>query len=280
MMTNKNKGTVILRKVGLYTALIIGVLLSMFPFYWMFIGATNPSGEIFSIPPNLLPGDHLVENFRNLNDNVNIIRVMINSIVIALTFTFFSVMIASAAGYAFAKYSFKGRDAIFFTLLLAIMIPYHVTLIPLFQLMADLGWLNTYRAVLLPNLAYPFAIFLMRQNMRSIPTSLLEAARVDGAGEFKIFFRVVLPTMKPALAAVAIFLFMFQWNNFLWPLVVLGDSDMYTLPVALSSLVGMSRIDYGQIMMGTTLSTLPIMIFFLLLQRQFISGILGGSVKE
>lgn len=280
MMKNKNRGTIILRKIGLYLALIAGVILSIFPFYWMFIGATNPSGEIFSIPPNLLPGDHFVENFQNLNENVNIIRVMFNSVAIALIFTFFSVMIASAAGFAFAKYSFKGRDPIFFMLLLAIMIPYHVTLIPLFQLMADLGWLNTYRAVLLPNLAYPFAIFLMRQNMKSIPTSLLEAARVDGAGEFRIFFRVILPIMKPALAAVAIFLFMFQWNNFLWPLVVLGDSDMYTLPVALSSLVGMSRIDYGQIMMGTTLSTLPIMIFFLVLQKQFISGILGGSVKE
>lgn len=276
----KKRLITILKKIGLYTALMIGVILSTFPFYWMFIGATNPSGAIFSVPPNLLPGDHLAENFQNLNEGVGILRVMMNSLIIALTFTFFSVMISASAGYAFAKYKFKGRDPIFFMLLLAIMIPYHVTLIPLFQLMADLGWLNTYRAVILPHLAYPFAIFLMRQNMRSVPDALIEAARVDGAGEFKIFFRVILPTMRPALAAVAIFLFMFQWNNFLWPLVALGDSSMYTLPVALSSLVGMSRIDYGQIMLGTTLSTLPIMIFFLMLQKQFISGILGGSVKE
>ncbi|PRO67304.1 carbohydrate ABC transporter permease [Alkalicoccus urumqiensis] len=269
-----------MKKIGLYALLLVGVLLSMFPFYWMFIGATNPSGEIFSIPPNLTPGDHFMENLQNLNESVGIWRVIFNSVFITLTFTILSVMICSAAGYAFAKYKFKGRDPIFFMLLLAIMIPYHVTLIPLFQLMASLDWLNTYYAVILPNLAYPFAIFLMRQNMRSIPDSLLEASRVDGAGEFRIFFTVVLPTMRPAIAAVAIFLFMFQWNNFLWPLVVLGDSDMHTLPVALSSLVGMSRIDYGQIMMGTTLSTLPIMIFFLILQKQFISGILGGSVKE
>ncbi|WP_078594151.1 carbohydrate ABC transporter permease [Evansella clarkii] len=279
-MTTKKKTTNILKKIGLYTLLLIGVFISVFPFYWMFIGATNPSGQIFSIPPNLTPGDHFFENLRNLNETVGIWRVMMNSLIITLVFTLFSVIICSAAGYAFAKYQFKGREAIFFALLLAIMIPYHVTLIPLFQLMADLGWLNTYQAVILPNLAYPFAIFLMRQNMRSLPDSLLEAARVDGAGEFRIFFTVVLPTMRPALAAVAIFLFMFQWNNFLWPLVVLGSSDMYTLPVALSSLVGLSRVDYGQIMLGTTLSTLPIMIFFLLLQRQFISGILGGSVKE
>ncbi|KHE71583.1 carbohydrate ABC transporter permease, partial [Halobacillus sp. BBL2006] len=180
----------------------------------------------------------------------------------------------------FAKFQFKGRNAIFFMLLVAIMIPYHVTLIPLFEIFSNVGWLNTFQAVILPQVAYPFAIFLMRQNMQAIPDSLLEAARVDGAGEFHIFFRIVLPVMRPALAAVAIFLFMFQWNNFIWPLVVLQSQDMYTLPVALSSLVGMSRIDYGQVMMGTTLSTLPIMIFFLLLQKQFISGILGGSVKE
>lgn len=181
-MTTKKKTTNILKKIGLYTLLLIGVFISVFPFYWMFIGATNPSGQIFSIPPNLTPGDHFFENLRNLNETVGIWRVMMNSLIITLVFTLFSVIICSATGYAFAKYKFKGREAIFFALLLAIMIPYHVTLIPLFQLMADLGWLNTYQAVILPNLAYPFAIFLMRQNMRSLPDSLLEATRVDGAG--------------------------------------------------------------------------------------------------
>ncbi|MYL32146.1 ABC transporter permease subunit [Pontibacillus yanchengensis] len=269
-----------LQKIGLYTFLIIGVIVSIFPFYWMFVGATNPSGEIFSVPPNFLPGTHLIENFQNLNESVGIIRVMFNSLFITLTFTAISTLVCTAAGYAFAKFRFKGRKQIFFMLLVAIMIPYHVTLIPLFEIFAKVDWLNTYQAVILPQVAFPFAIFLMRQNMQAIPDSLLEAGRVDGAGEFYIFFKVILPVMRPALAAVAIFLFMFQWNNFIWPLVVLQSEEMYTLPVALSSLIGMSRIDYGQVMMGTTLSTLPIMIFFLLLQKQFISGILGGSVKE
>ncbi|MYL49438.1 ABC transporter permease subunit [Halobacillus litoralis] len=269
-----------LKKTFLYAFLFIGVIISVFPFYWMFVGATNPSGEIFKVPPNFLPGNYGWENFKNLNENIGIIRVMGNSLFITLTFTAISAIVCTAAGYAFAKFQFKGRNAIFFMLLVAIMIPYHVTLIPLFEIFGSVGWLNTFQAVILPQVAYPFAIFLMRQNMQSIPDSLLEAARVDGAGEFHIFFRIVLPVMRPALAAVAIFLFMFQWNNFIWPLVVLQSQEMYTLPVALSSLVGMSRIDYGQVMMGTTLSTLPIMIFFLLLQKQFISGILGGSVKE
>lgn len=274
---NKQTG---IQKTGMYTLLIIGVIFSVGPFYWMFVGATHSSGEIFKVPPNFLPGDKLIENFKHLNESVDIFQVMGNSLAITLTFTLFGVLMCTAAGYAFAKFKFKGRDAIFFMLLLAIMIPYQVTLIPLFDLFAKMNWLNTYQAVILPQLAYPFAIFLMRQNMQALPDSLLEASRVDGAGEFKIFFQVVLPTMRPALAAVAIFLFMFQWNNFIWPLVVLNTQEMYTLPVALSSLIGMSRIDYGQVMLGTTISTLPIMIFFLLLQKQFISGILGGSVKE
>ncbi|WP_257347130.1 carbohydrate ABC transporter permease [Pseudalkalibacillus decolorationis] len=270
----------LLNKIVIYSFLLIGVIISIGPFYWMFIGATHPSGEIFNIPPQLLPGDYLVENFISLQESLGMLKIIWNSLFIALTFTVLSTLISAAAGYAFAKFQFKGRDKIFFMLLLTIMIPYQVTLIPLFELMVSLEWLNTYSAVILPNLAFPFGIYLMRQNMKSIPDSLIEAARIDGAGEFRIFFTIVLATMRPALAAVAIFLFMFQWNNFIWPLVILNSSEMFTLPVALSSLIGMARVDYGQLMLGATLSTLPIMIFFLILQKQFISGILGGSVKE
>lgn len=267
------------KKIALYSLLAVGVIVSIFPFYWMIIGATNPSGEIFSIPPSLIPGTYLIENFISLNESIGILRVVFNSLFIALSFTVLSLLICSAAGYAFAKFQFKGRDVIFFVLLLSMMIPYHVTLIPLFRIFVELNWLNTYQAVILPQLAYPFAIFLMRQNMQAIPSTLLEAARVDGAGEFRIFFKIVLPTMRPALAAVAIFLFMFQWNNFIWPLVVLNSGEMYTLPVALSSLIGVSHIDYGQITLGAAISVVPIMVFFLILQKQFIAGILGGSVK-
>jgi lactose/L-arabinose transport system permease protein len=184
------------------------------------------------------------------------------------------------AGYAFAKFNFKGKDLFFFIILCTLMIPSQVTLIPLFEMMVTFNWLNTYQAIILPTLASPFAIYLMRQNMKSVPDSIIEASRVDGAGELKIFFTVILPVTRPAMAAVAIFLFMAQWNSLLWPLITLNSEEMFTLPVALSSLIGMARIDYGQLMLGTALSTVPIMIFFLLLQRHFISGILGGAVKE
>ncbi|WP_332628525.1 carbohydrate ABC transporter permease [Halalkalibacter flavus] len=268
-----------LQKVFLYIALVIGAIISLFPFYWALMGATNESGKMFSSSLIMLPGSKLVENIVNLNEQIGIGRVMFNSLFVSITYTILALLISTMAAYAFAKFQFKGRNVIFAIFLLSMMIPYHATVIPLFKMMAALGWLNTYQALILPNLAYPFAIFLMRQNMLAFPTALMEAARIDGAGEWKIFWKIVLPSMKPALAATAIFLFMFQWNNFLWPLVAVNTTDMYTFPVALSSLFGLSRIDYGQVMAGVSLATVPIIIFFLMLQRHFISGMLGSAVK-
>lgn len=266
-------------KFGLYFLLVIGAVVSLTPFYWMFVGATQQSGDILSIPPSFLPGTNALENLQGLRDQIGFLRALGNSLGIAVIYTVLGVFICSLSGYAFAKFRFKGRDALFFVLLLAIMIPYQVTLVPLFEMMTALGWIDTWQAIILPNLAFPFGIFLMRQNMRSIPDDLLEAARVDGCGEFRIFLRIALPTMRPALAALGIFMFMFQWNNFMWPLIALRSESAYTLPVALSTLIGLQERDYGELMMGTTLATVPIIILFLVLQRQFISGIFGGSVK-
>nr|WP_156809568.1 carbohydrate ABC transporter permease [Gracilibacillus halophilus] len=270
----------VLRRVLLHGLLIVGVIFSIGPFYWMVVGATNPSGEILSSPPTILPGSYLVENMTNLHDAIPILRNLFNSIVIAVIFVFASLLVCSAAGYAFAKYDFKGNRVIFASFLLAMMIPYQATIIPLFQLFSALDWINTYRAVILPQVCYPFAIFLIRQNMKGIPDSMIEAARIDGAGEISIFFKLALPTMKPALAAVGIFLFTHQWNNFMWPLIVMTTQENYTLPVALSTLAGLNSIDYGQLMLGTAISVVPIMVVFLILQKHFVSGILGGSVKE
>jgi len=273
------KKTRTLNKIFLYIGLGLGALVSLFPFYWAVIGATNTSGKMFSKPPELLPGGQLIENVTNLNNSIGIGRVMFNSMFVAGTYTILSLIVCTLAAYAFAKFEFKGRNIIFIIFLLSMMVPYHATVVPLFKMMVAFGWINSYKALILPNLAYPFAIFLMRQNMLAFPNSLIEAGRIDGAGEWKIFFRIVLPSMKPALAATAIFLFMFQWNSFLWPLIATATTDMYTMPVALSSLFGLSRIDYGQVMAGVTLATIPIIVFFLALQRHFISGMLGSAVK-
>ncbi|WP_099355359.1 carbohydrate ABC transporter permease [Fredinandcohnia onubensis] len=269
-----------LSKIFIYGLLLIGVIISIGPFYWMIVGSTLPTGQIFSLPPKLSPGDFLAKNFASLKDSLGIARIFWNSIFIAIVYTVLSTLIAAMAGYAFAKFRFKGKNVIFFIILCSLMIPYQVTLIPLFEMMVTFDWLNTYQAIILPTLASPFAIYLMRQNMLSVPDSIIEASRVDGAGEIKIFFTIVLPVVRPALAAVSIFLFMSQWNSLIWPLITLNSKEMFTLPVALSSLIGLARIDYGQLMLGTALSTLPIMVFFLLMQKHFISGILGGSVKE
>ncbi|GIQ66241.1 lactose ABC transporter permease [Paenibacillus cisolokensis] len=263
-----------------YVLLIVGVFVSLFPFYWAVIGATNESGKIFAKPPVLVPGDRFITNIVNLNEAIGIGRVMFNSVFIVVIYTTLSLIVCTMAGYAFAKFKFKGRSTLFSMFLLSMMVPYHAMLIPLFKMMAAWDWLNTYQAVILPNLAYPFAIFLMRQNMLAIPDAIMEAGRIDGVGEWRLFTKIIIPSVKSSLAATAIFLFMYQWNNFLWPLIVLNTKEMYTLPVALSSLFGLSRIDYGQVMAGVTLATGPIIVFFLMLQRQFISGMLGTAVKE
>ncbi|MFD9628975.1 carbohydrate ABC transporter permease [Peribacillus muralis] len=263
----------------MYSILMIFLIISIFPFYWMFIGATNDSGKMFTNPPTLTPGDQFMKNFQNLNESINIPQVMFNSLFVSLIYVVAALAVCSLAAYAFAKYEFKGRNFVFTAFLLSMMIPYQATLIPLFRMMSELNLLNTYFAVIAPQLCYPFAIFLLRQNFLAFPTELIEAARLDGAGELKIFLQVVAPSMRPALAAASIFLFMTQWNSFMWPLVVLNDASMYTFPVALSSLMGLSYIDYGQVMMGVSIATIPIIIFFLILQKQFISGMLGSAVK-
>ncbi|MGY0691468.1 carbohydrate ABC transporter permease [Virgibacillus sp. FSP13] len=268
------------QKLLLYFVLMIGVVLTIGPFYWMLVGATNPSGKVLSIPPNFIPGSHFIDNLKNLMSEINIWRSLLNSTIITVIYTIFGGLISASAGYAFAKYNFKGKNLIFSLILLSMMVPYQALVIPQFELFANFGLLDSYVSVILPQLTYPFAIFLMRQNMQSIPDSLLEAARIDGCGELGIFFKVVLPTSIPAIAAVSIFLFTHQWNNFLWPLITLSSKEMYTLPVALATLAGLENVDYGLLMLGATISIIPIFIAFLFLQRYFISGILGGSVKE
>lgn len=268
------------RKLSLYLILSIGVILTIGPFYWMVVGASNPSGEVLNIPPNFIPGDYFMDNLGSLMGEINIWRSLLNSTIITISYTFLALLVCASAGYAFAKYNFKGKNLIFTLILVSMMIPYQALIIPQFELFANFGLLDSYVSIILPQLAYPFAIFLMRQNMQSIPDSLLEAARIDGCSELGIFFKLILPISIPSIAAVSIFLFTHQWNNFLWPLVALSSKDMFTLPVALATLVGLENIDYGVLMVGATISVVPIFIAFLFLQKYFISGILGGSVKE
>ncbi|MEV7415502.1 carbohydrate ABC transporter permease [Streptomyces sp. NPDC089919] len=268
------------RSILLTSGLAFGLAVVAVPFYWLAVAGTRSNAEIFDSPPPLLPGGHLADNLATLQHEAQLGRVLLNSLLIAVLYTVCAGAVCTLAGYGFAKYRFKGRDALFGLIMLGLVIPAQVTLVPLFKMTAELHWLNTYQAVIMPNLALPFGIFLMRQSMAALPDELLDSGRIDGCGELRLFWRVALPPMKPALAALAIFLFLYQWNDFIWPLLVLRDSASFTLPVALASLQGLDDTDYGALLAGAALAAVPMAVVFLALQRHFVSGLLAGAVKE
>ncbi|MFJ6138850.1 carbohydrate ABC transporter permease [Kitasatospora sp. NPDC092286] len=263
------------------TLVLAGVTgLSVGPFYWLVVSATQKDGDIFDWPPRLLPGGSLGDNLDHLQAKIGLLRVVGNSLLVAGLQTAGALVVALLAGYAFAKFRFRGRTVLFALLLSTLVVPEQVMLVPLFKMMMSFGLLDSYQAMVLPGLCVPFAIFLMRQALSGMPDELLDAARVDGAGEFRVLWSVVVPVMRPVLAALSIFLFLGSWNQFVWPLIALRSPEMHTLPVALATLHGNeSNTDYGAILAGTALSTLPMMVLFLVLQRQFISGLLAGATK-
>lgn len=266
---------------GFLTVFIaLGALVMITPFLWLIVASTYSSADIFTTPPHIVFGDQLGENLRTLFVEKGFVDAMRNSLVISIVSTVGGVFICTMAGYAFAKFEFPGRDLVFLAIIASLTLPSQVTLVPLFQMMVQFGWLNSYQALILPGLAVPFGIFLMRQAMQSVPDELIQAARVDGSGEFRTFFQIVLPTVRPALAACSIFLFLGSWNDFVYPLVVLRSQDAYTIPVALASLQGVSSTDYGALLTGTLVSITPVLILFLFLQRHFVAGMLAGSVKQ
>jgi lactose/L-arabinose transport system permease protein len=247
----------------------------------MVLSATKANHVILAVPPTFAFGDALAANWADLSRNLPFIRNVANSVGISVVYTLVATLVCAMGGYALAKFTFAGRAAIFTLILVALTIPFEVRIIPQYILIArDLGLTNTWWAIILPGLANALGMFFMRQNMLSVPSELLEAARIDGASEWRIFYAVVLPIMQPALAAVGILLFLFQWNDFLWPLLVLTSRDAYTIPVALGTLVGLTRVSWGGIMVGTAIATVPFLIMFLFLQRYFVAGITAGAVKD
>ncbi|KAA2261476.1 carbohydrate ABC transporter permease [Solihabitans fulvus] len=259
--------------------LAAGAVVSVVPFYWMIVAATHSNSELFHSPPPFLPGGNLLRNLVALEDSIGFSRVMLNSLGIAVVYTLGSGLISAMCGYGLAKYRFRGRGLLLGLVLATMMVPFQVLLVPLFQMMASLGWVDSYQAVILPFLANSFGIFLMRQTFLAFPNELIESARIDGAGDLRTFYRIVLPSVRPQLGALAIFTFMSQWNAFLWPLLMLNSEDKYTAPVALYTLVGGTHVDYAGLILGSFLATLPLMVIFFLFQKQFVSGLLGGAVK-
>ena len=271
----------LINMILLNAGMLVLAILFLMPIIWMLVAATKANHEILSLPPSLIPGDSLAANWNDLTDDLPFIRNVLNSVGIALIFTVGATLISAMGGYAFAKFRFWGRGFLFLVVVAALTIPFEVRAIPQYLLLArDMQLANTWAAVILPWLAYPLGIFFMRQNMLTMPSELLEAARIDGASELRIFVQIVLPIMQPALAAVAIILYLFQWNDFFWPLLVLTQKEAYTIPVALGTLVGLTRVDWGGIMVGTAIATVPFLVMFLFLQRYFVAGITAGAVKD
>ncbi|UQN09829.1 carbohydrate ABC transporter permease [Deinococcus sp. QL22] len=265
----------------LHAALIPLALLFLAPLYLMVVFSTHSDSAIFSPSPPLSLGGAFRENFSQLQADTNFVRALGNSIVISTLYTLVSMLLTSMAGYAFSKYVFPGRNILFGLILATLTIPSFVTIIPQFILVArDLHLSNTYWAVILPTLANTIGIFYMRQAFQTVPDDLLHAARIDGANEWRTFWQIALPVVRPTLAALAILLFLSSWNDYLWPLIVLTQKDSYTMPVALGTLVGLTRVSWGALMVGTTIATLPFLALFLALQRHFVAGIAGGAVKD
>ncbi|GGL82659.1 sn-glycerol-3-phosphate transport system permease protein UgpE [Deinococcus aerolatus] len=265
----------------LHLALLPLALIFLAPLWIMAVFSTHPETAIFSPNPPLWFGGAFMENFRGLQADTNFLRTLFNSTMIASLYTVFSMLLTSMGGYAFAKFDFPGKNWLFGLILATLTIPTFVTIIPQFILVArDLKLSNTYWAVILPTLANTIGIFYMRQAFQTVPSDLLNAARIDGASEGRIFWQIALPIVRPALAALAILLFLASWNDYLWPLIVLTQKDSYTMPVALGTLVGLTRVSWGGIMVGTAIATIPFLVLFLSLQRHFVAGIAGGAVKD
>ncbi|MCB1776924.1 MAG: carbohydrate ABC transporter permease [Candidatus Competibacteraceae bacterium] len=245
----------------------------------MIAASLMPPGEANHYPPRLWPSTVTFAHYTALFTRLDLARYLLNSTLLASAVTLISLFVNSMAGYAFAKFRFRHRDRLFRILLAAMVIPAQVAMLPLFLLLKQFGLINTYWGVIIPGMASIFGIFLIRQYLLAIPDSLLDAARMDGASEFRIYWSLVLPLCRPILVTLGIFTFMGTWNDFMWPLIVLTDSAMQTLPVALANLLGEHVQDTELMMAGSVLTVLPVMLLFVILQRYYIAGIMLGGIK-
>jgi putative chitobiose transport system permease protein len=270
----------LLGRFGRYALLIVLALLFLGPFYWLVITALKgPWQNVFSYPPELIPKPPTLAAFFDLWKVGPFHRYIFNSAFAAVMVVLGNVLFCSMAAYPLARMRFPGRDIIFFLVLATLMIPFEVTLIPSFIVVSKLGWVDTYQGLIVPAIVSPFSIFLMRQAFLVIPYELEEAARIDGASEFTIYWRIMMPLAAPSLATVAIFVFVAEWNSLLWPVVVLKSPEMLTLPIAITFLDSNFYGGWRQIAAGSVLSIIPILAVFLAAQRYFISGLTAGALK-
>lgn len=262
----------------LYVLLVVGALLMIFPFIWTVVTSITP-GATLTTTPKLIPDDPSISPYIELFQRVPFARVIANSLIIAVISTLLQLITSAMAAYVFARMPFRGRGAVFVVYLATMMIPFQVLIVPLFAEMKTLGLINTYAGAILPTIASAFGVFLLRQAMSTVPYDLDQAATLDGAGHFRIFFQIMLPLVRPALATLAVFAFLNTWNSFLWPLIILRDPLMQTLPVALSSLQGQYSTQWDVLMAGSVVSIIPMFALYVFAQKYIVQGVAGTGLK-
>jgi multiple sugar transport system permease protein len=269
-----------LSPIAAYIVVGIGALIMLAPFYFMFVFATHSRTEIFSLPPPMFFGDDFFNNLKILTERLPFWRNLGWSLYVAILSTVLTLLFCSMGGYAFALFDFKYKNALFGLVMGTMLLPSFMNMIPTFMIMDVLGWIDQPKALYIPGAASAFGIFLMRQFVSSsIPKDLVEAARMDGCSELGIYARIVLPLLKPALGTLGLITFIASWNNFIGPLIVMRSPDMYTLPLALRSLQSPVDTEWGALMTGSAIATLPLVVLFVLSSRQLISGLTAGAVK-
>lgn len=268
-----------LSSLAIHLLLLACAIITLFPLFWMVCASMMADMESTRLPLHFWPDNPSFAQYQKLLNQLNLKRYLLNSLLVSTSICLSALFFNSLAGYAFAKLKFPGKDRLFKTLLAAMVIPGQVAMLPLFLILKQMGLINSYAGVIIPGMASIFGIFLIRQYAQSIPDSLLDAARIDGASEFRIYWSIVLPLCKPILITLTIFNFLGSWNDFLWPLIVLIDNDLYTLPVALANLLGEHVQDTELMMASSVLTLLPVMLVFLCLQKYYIEGLMAGGLK-
>jgi alpha-1,4-digalacturonate transport system permease protein len=266
-------------KPGRFIVYIALLFVFLFPVFWILLSSLKTQSELFTYPLTFFPEEPTIGNYVRAFQSGRFLTYLQNSAFVAVVSTVITVLINTMAGYALSKYNFAGRDTIFFVMIATLMIPLQVIMIPIFILEKNIGLLNTLWGIIIPPAATPTGVFLARQYMMTIPNSLIESARIDGAGEWFIFQRIIMPLAKPIIATIAIFSFMWRWNDFLWPFIVISQQKKYTLQLALSNFVGQYNVDWSSLLSMTVIAIIPMVVVFLFFQKYFIKGLSAGGVK-
>jgi multiple sugar transport system permease protein len=268
-----------LRRLPIYVLLVLGAVVMLFPFVWMVSTSLKQDFALFVTPPRLIPSPVKFDNYRRLGELLPIWRIVFNSVLVAVVATSLQLLTSAMGAYAFARMKFRGRDALFLVYLTTLMVPFQVTIVPLFIEMKYLGFIDSYPGLILPTVVSAFGTFLLRQAFLTLPRELEEAAFVDGAGHFRVFAQIALPLIGPSLAAFGIFSFMSSWNSFLWPLVIVNSQKLMTLPLGLANLHGQYTTQWNLVMAGTTVSVVPILLIYLLAQKHIVRGFVFSGIK-